>query len=469
VLVSSSQEPDPPEQATAAEAAAEAAGHDEAHRALTRGGVALVANSALTSILGVAFLLASTHLIARADLGRGSALLSALWTVSALAQLNYARTLPGLLPRAPGRATRVLAGAYARVIAASLGLGLAFALIAPRVSHQFHYLTAVPFWAVLFTLAVPVYSVFCIEDPVLVTVRRSMVIPFENTTFGILKLLLLPLLVFLNFRPTSLIVLTSWMIPLAAIVIPINIYLFTRAVPREGAKFVPVAAAEGSWVRYDFLGYLFWLLGTLPLPVIAIVFLGPLRTAAFYVPFTIASSIDVLSLNLGNTLTAEMSRRRSTFTAASGLFAWRVWAVIGALSLGLLALAPNVLTLFGAKYRIDGTDIFRILMLACLPRSVLFLCIAAIRAGAASGRVRRGGALILTLQATASLGTLAVAFIAMPFIGARGMALGWLAASVLAAVIAILIARPPGLRSVRRTAAGAPGTSEAGGGRVHGS
>lgn len=204
MLVSRSQEPDPPEEVTAAGTAAEiAAVHTEAHQALTRGGIALVTNSALTSMLGVAFLLASTHLIARVDLGRSSALLSALWTVSALAQLNYARALPGLLPRAQGRATRVLARAYARVAAASLILGLAFAIIAPRVSHQFHFLTAVPFWAVLFTLAVPVYSVFCIEDPVLVTVRRAVIIPFENTTFGILKLLLLPLLVYLHFRPVS--------------------------------------------------------------------------------------------------------------------------------------------------------------------------------------------------------------------------------------------------------------------------
>ena len=89
-----------------------ASGQTEAHRALTRGGIALVSNSALTSILGLVYWLAAAHLMGRADLGTGSSLLSALFLISALAQLNYARALPGLLPGARGGATRLLARAY---------------------------------------------------------------------------------------------------------------------------------------------------------------------------------------------------------------------------------------------------------------------------------------------------------------------------------------------------------------------
>src|SRR5438270_245367 len=114
-----------------------ASGQAEVHRALTRGGIALISNSALTSILGVVYWLAAAHLMGRADLGTGSSLLSALWAVSALAQLNYARALPGLLPRARSDAARVLARAYALVVVLSIVLGLAFAIMAPLISSKF--------------------------------------------------------------------------------------------------------------------------------------------------------------------------------------------------------------------------------------------------------------------------------------------------------------------------------------------
>src|ERR1700748_2382906 len=124
-------------------------GHAEIQRALTRGGIALVTNSALTSILGVIYWLVAAHLMGRADLGRGSSLLSALWTVSALAQLNYARALPGLLPRACNNATKLLTRAYARVVVLSIVFGLLFAVMAPLASNKFSYITGAPLFALL--------------------------------------------------------------------------------------------------------------------------------------------------------------------------------------------------------------------------------------------------------------------------------------------------------------------------------
>jgi hypothetical protein len=427
--------------------------HAEAHRALTRGGIALICNSALTSILGVAYWLVAAHLMGRADLGRGSALLSALLIVSALAQVNYGRSLSGLLPRAGSNATKVLARAYARVVILSIIFGLAFAILAPLASSKFSYVNALPAFALLFALSVPLNSIFALEDTVLATVRRAVIIPFENAAFGVLKIMLLFALALFHSIPTSLAIVASWTLPLVFIITPINIYLFGRGVPEAVSTFPEnLARKEGSWARYDFVGYLFWLLGTIPLPVVAVIVLGPVSTAVFYIPFTVATAIDVLSLNLGNQLTAEMSRTQGEFKDPTILFVWRVWGAIGALSLGLIAMAPYVLDLFGAQYRSAGTSVFRVLMLAALPRSILFLSIAATRARAAATNNRHGGPIILLLQATTCILTLGIALLTMHLWGILGMALGWTIASTIGAAIAFMTVRPPVLRVLPRLA-----------------
>src|SRR5260370_24681110 len=66
---------------------------DDLTRPLTRGYVALVTNSGLASLLGIAYWLVAAHLFEPATVGEGSALIAALMAVSGLAQ--------GDLPRSP--------------------------------------------------------------------------------------------------------------------------------------------------------------------------------------------------------------------------------------------------------------------------------------------------------------------------------------------------------------------------------
>jgi O-antigen/teichoic acid export membrane protein len=420
-----------------------ASGHADVHRTLMRDAIALISNSGLTSILGVVYWLAAAHIMGRADLGRGSALLSALWTVSALAQLNYARALPGLLPMARGKATRLLAKTYTQVVILSVGAGLAFAVIAPLVSSRFGYISGIPSFAPLFALSIPIYSIFTLEDSVLTTVRRAVIIPFENAIYGVLKIVVLFIPALFHIMPASVVMLASWILPLPFIVFPLNVYLFKRGVPQATKTFPEDAALEeGKWARYDFLGYLFWLLGTLPLPVVAVSVLGPARTAAFAVPFTIITAIDVLSLNLGNQLTAEMSRTSGEFRVPTVRFVWRALGVVAALSIVLIVTAPYVLALFGAQYRSDGAIVFQVMILAALPRSTLFFSIAAARARGVATNAQSSGQIILVLQGTTCSLTLAISLVAMHFDGILGIALAWFIASTVGAAIAIATVRP---------------------------
>jgi O-antigen/teichoic acid export membrane protein len=408
-----------------------------ASRALARGGIALTANSGLTAVFGVVFWLVAARVLSAATVGRGSALVSALWTVSGLCQLNYGRSLSGLLPAAT-RPRRLLARVYGLTTTLSFAIGLAAAVALPYATADFSYLRGNISFIIVFAGSVILWTVFTLEDTALTAVRRATIVPFENGTYGILKLVCLVGLWWAGYR-TSVALFVAWILPLVIVIIPVNLFLFLQAlrdvkpVLLEAVKPAPAERKpEASpWLRYDLAGYLMWLAGTLPLPVLVLTRVGATASASFYVSFTIASSIDLLSLMLGNSLTAELSRVHGAITLATRSYMRRIWIMIGILGAFLCILAPWVLQVFGDKYRADGTLVLRIFMIATLPRSVLFLEIAVQRS-------RRRGRPILLLQAISSLGTLVLGLILIRSLGAAGMAIGWLLASSLAAFVALL-------------------------------
>ncbi len=421
--------------------------HAQVTRALARGGVALFANSGLTAILGVAFWVLAARILTATTVGRGSALVSVLLTVSGLCQLNYARSLSGLIPLA-ARPRKLLANVYGLTAAISLAAGLAFAFILPHVTAAFHYLNGSVLFVVSFVMSVALWTIFTLEDTVLTSVRRATIMPFENGAYGLLKLVCLFVLWCIGYR-TSVALFISWVLPLVAVIIPVNLFLFLRAVPASASRPVVRQRRSQSWVRWDFAGYLLWLAGTLPLPVLVLVSVGPAKAASFYVPFTIAIAIDLLSLNLGNSLTSELSRSRGLITPATRTYLRRAWLAIGALSAVLYLLAPQVLDVFGDKYRVQGTIILQILAISALPRSVLFLGIAILRS-------RKDGRAIFVLQEISALGTLGIGAVLTASMGAVGMALGWLIASCLGALVTGVLLRAGTRKMLRNAKAGAP-------------
>lgn len=395
---------------------------------LAQGGVFLAINSASTGLLGVVYWIEAAHLFGAATVGRNSALISAMNALSGLAQLNYARALSGLVPRAGRRSAQVVLRTYALTGGLSVVGGLAFVFIAPDVSARLVYLGSAGLLTTVFVISTGLWSVFTLEDAVLASARSAPIIVVENASFALVKLLLLYLFAQAGVGEFS--IFLSWVLPLIAVVAIVNWYVFRRALPRMATIEVQLNEVSGSWLRYDLAGYVFWLLGTLPLPVIVLGELGPAAAAVFYVTITIVWAIDLLSLNVGNALTAEVARTAGALRGPGRAFVQRVVLLVAAISGLLLALAPQVLEIFGARYRAHGVVTLRLLLAACVLRSCMFLGIAVARA---QGRGRR----ILTIQALASIGTLGVGVPLLPVIGVEGVAVGWLSASGVAAAVAV--------------------------------
>jgi hypothetical protein len=409
-----------------------AEGAADVSSSLMRGGIALVLNSGFTSILGVVYWIAATHLYSPALVGKGSALVSALLTVSGFAQLNFARSLSGLLPRAGRKASPLLGRVYVNTTALSVLLGLGFAIIGPLVSNDLENGSTAWVFIPAFTLSTIAWTIFTLEDTALASVRAAVMVPIENGVFGVAKIVLLYAFQAMGLGVMG--IFASWVLPLIVIIPAVNWYLFRYALPRnvpiDRSTDDAVDAGPQRWVRYDFGGYLLWTLGTMPLPFIIELILGPVAAAIFYVPYKIILSLDVLSLNVGNAFTAELQRDGGRLRRHHAVFMARLWALILVGSVLLAVAAPQVLQLFGSHYRThDGIAVYLLLVAAVIPRSVMFLAIAAARA-------HRRGPAILVVQALAALGTIGLGVVLGKQIGVVGLGWAWFLSSLAAGVYA---------------------------------
>lgn len=413
---------------------------------LRRGGIALVANGAATGLLGLAYWVVAARLYGEVAVGRNASLVSAMLTVSGLAQLNYARSLSGLIPRARERAGHLVGRVYLTVGAVSLVAGGILATVLPILSSRFSYLHPADLVIPGFAVAVVLWSLFTLEDTVLASTRRAAIVPFENALFGATKLLLLYLLASVGFGDLN--IFASWVAPLVVIVVPINIYAFRRALPKMSTVPVEVEELPGRWVRHDFAGYMLWLAGTSPLPFLILAVLGARASGSFYIPLTVVTSIDVVSLNVGNAITAEVARSGGTPDRHAARFVVGFWLLVLVGSLVLVFVAPTLLQIFGHRYRTGSGIVLRMLLSVSAFRSAMFLHNALARAAGKGGR-------ILAVQAIAAGSTLSIGLGTMTVLGVKGMALGWLVGSVAAGVLAVVWAGPSVLRSFRSgTAAG---------------
>ena len=391
-------------------------------RLLTQGYVALVANSGLAALLGIAYWLVAAHLFEPATVGEASALIGALVAVSGLAQANFPRSLSWLIPSAGEKSVTLLGKVYASTAVVSLILGGAFVLVAPHLTQRFAYLRWAPVLLLIFAVSTALYSVFNLEDAVLASVRQAWVIPLENSAFGILKLPALWAVALTGLRTNGLGIFYAWVAPLALVILPVNLYIFGTALPRSATVAIASIARPKALIRSDFACYLASITTTMALPTIVFSVLGPVRAAAFYVPFIIALQVDMMSANLGNLLTAEISRDGGRLTKPMARYVVRILAVAAVLGFVLIIFAQHVLGLFGHNYSVLGTGMFRLLMLSSVPR-----CAVLLSAATARGQARSG--LAALLQTTGMLGTLVLAVVLMPWLGLLGIGIAWLAGS----------------------------------------
>src|SRR5664280_253920 len=160
---------------------------------LTRNSVSIMATTAANSILGFTFWTVVAHYLPTAEVGSGTALISAMICVSVLANSGASLVLVQRLPkRSDGREwSTSVAAAYAVGLSATAVLAVAAAVFLPTCAGGFHLLRGSPWVFTLFVLATMALSLGDVTDHVFIAERRSAFMLARNGMSNIARLLTL--------------------------------------------------------------------------------------------------------------------------------------------------------------------------------------------------------------------------------------------------------------------------------------
>lgn len=407
---------------------------------LLRSAYSLMANTVVTSVLGFGFWIVAARLYPARVVGRDGALIAGLIELSAISQLNLANAITRFLPRLRSRAASALRASYLLSALGAILIGTAFVVVAPLISHDLRVVMRPTSIAAVYVVSLVVWGVFTLEDAALTALRRSYWVPIENGVYGVLKLAALPLLLVGGANHG---VFLAWVIPVAILVVPVNLLLFGRLLPAHARRDAPTDSAVMAlgrrrvlnFLAQDYGGTVLARASTTILPLLVVAVLGTQENAYFYVPFTIAVAFDMLFYGVGTSLVVEGALAEHRIRALASLVVRRFTVVLVPGAAVIALAAPLILLPFGPDYVREGTPVLRLLAVASLFRGVITFY-------EAVARVRGTGRSILVCElATMAMLLGGAAVLAQP-LGLVGVALAWLGASaIVAAAVTPSLAR----------------------------
>ena len=400
---------------------------------LYRNGYALIMSSVATSGLGLLYWTLAARSLNPELLGLSSAVISAVGFLAGVSQLSLNGVLLRFIPRAGSRTARLVAVSYIISILLALLACLVFLwganLWAPSLQAFFDR----PWKLVVFTLATVSWSIFVLQDSAFAGLRQSKWVPLENTLYALAKIGLL--IAFISLMPLYG-VFASWTIPVFLSLIPVNWLIFKRLIPRHIASSQNVEQPFLLRRILEFIGgnytaSLFFLAYTLLLPILVTEVAGPAANAHFYLPWTIMSSLQLVSVNMSMSLTVEAAHEQDKMDVYGRKVLIHMLKILSPIVLVILVGAPYLLRIFGRNYASEGAALLRLLALGLLPHLLISLSIGL-------ARVKNRARSVLFIQATLCILILGLSYLLLPIFGITGVGIAWLGSYTFVAGILLI-------------------------------
>lgn len=385
------------------------------------------------AVLGFFFWIVVARFYTEAEVGFGSAIISAISLIAIISLLGLNTSLIRFLPQADKpqeliNSCYTLSGLISLVVASIFIAGLSFwspALVFVRQNAIFTATFII--FALLWTLSSLVDSTFIAK-------RRAGFVLSKNTIYSVLKIPL-PILLVLFFHTFGIV--ASWGIA-SAVALAISIFLF---LPRVQNLYKPVPTLrlgliKDMW-RYSGGNYLANLLSASPaliLPLMVVNLLGAEQNAYFYVAWMIAAILFAIPIAVSRSLFAEGSHfedklRENVTKSLKFTFLLLVPAVIV-----LILVGRWLLLAFGQSYSLNALRLLWILSLSSLPLAINHLYTSILRV---RGRLKE----LMAIWGFIAAAVLVISYLVAPVTGIIGIGYTWLGIQSAVAIYVIAIRR----------------------------
>lgn len=397
------------------------------HTSVYRNSYALILTTVVNAALGLLFWVAAARLFPADVVGLGSGGISAMQLVATIGWVGLIFTLMRYVPIAGRFRRRLIVGVYAAGVLAATPLAIVFVL---WLADPFDvaYVSSDVLAGAVFCVAVAAWVVFTLQDSALISLRRSSVVTVENLLYGLLKLVLL---VGLSFLDEPWVLLGVWAGSTLLFVAAVNRYITRDPLMRDTAD-PPPTLNRASVARFSLGHTAAATVAIVPdylVPLLVIHYLGPAANAYYYAAWSVSLSARALAVNVTDALMVEAAYGQESFARLLRKLA-RLFGLILVPTMAVLVLAADpIMHIFGAGYAERGAPVLRLFALGLAPFTIVTLALALDRV-----RERFADALIIT--AVGTIATVGLDILWIPDHGPKGAALAWLCGQSLAAVVA---------------------------------
>jgi len=406
-----------------------------AEESLLRNGVYIIGMTAVTMGFGFVFWVIAARTLPAAEVGRASALISAMLFVSVFANLGLGQVLVSrLASRAPGHdwSLTVTTAVAVAAVASLLGGAIAAILIPLLVPALKGGIGTASF--LLLPLGVAGAACSLVLDYACIAERHAKHAFVRNTAAALMRLVLV------GFAAAAPVPGTTWILAIwAGSFVIIDVFAFTRVLPALGHEFHTTLsgwADELRAIRGLIAGHQSINLGSQAsaflLPVLVSAQLGPAQNAYFYTTFMLASGLFFIATAIANALFAEGAHHPERVGRDVRRAARHIAMLAGPGALVLIVAGPTILKVFGEAYAEEGDTLLLILVGSALFDACWQLCMAFLRI---RGRLREAAiatwvTLVLTISAT---------WLLLPPLGLEGAGVGWATGKLAGLCVALVL------------------------------